>query len=210
MQAEVAAVDVGDLRLGDDGGRRRDGDIGVNEELRRAAVDAAVEEDDRAPGRERLLFGEGDFDLGVSGADDRARTGLLRGGGRPRFQPALLAGGQALGVHLDALVEVGDHALERRRMAAVRGADLSVEHCGDRRLPHAGQLGRRDPAVVCEEESPHLDRLRLGEGACREDQRERRSRTASVADQVLLLLIPVSEMSIVPAGGGPSPPRFGV
>ena len=94
------------LTVDDDGGRRRDGDVGVDEEERGAALDPAVEEDDRAPRGERRLFGEGDFDDAVAGADDRPRAGLLRGVGRPRFEPAEPAGGQALGVQLEALVEV--------------------------------------------------------------------------------------------------------
>ena len=79
VQAEVAALDLGDLDPDDDRGRGRDGDVGVDEKNRGAAADAAAEEVDRAPGDERPLFGEGDLDLALPGADDRVRTGLLRG-----------------------------------------------------------------------------------------------------------------------------------
>ena len=62
----MAAVDVAELDRGDDRGRRRDGDVGVDEEKRGAAVDAAVEEDDRTVRGERRLFGKLDLDFALS------------------------------------------------------------------------------------------------------------------------------------------------
>lgn len=158
----VAPMDASELDRDDDGSRSRDIDVGVDEEERGAAMDAAIEEDYRAFGGKRRLFGKCDLDLAFPSTDDRIGAGLLSTPGRARHELVLRANRQALGVHLNGPIEVGDHALDRGRMATVDGSDPSVEVCCNRRLLVLGQLGRRDPAVVSKEEIAHPDDLRLG------------------------------------------------
>ena len=124
------------------------------------------------PRRERRLFGEGDFDVTVAGADDRPRTGLLRGIGRPRFELAEPAGRQSLGVQHEALVEVEVERPDRGDMAAVGGPDFGVDMGRDRDRGALRQLRGRDAAVVLEEDVAGPDDLRFGEGGDRGEKRD--------------------------------------
>ena len=75
-----------------------------------------------------------------------------------------------------------------------------------------GELGRRDAAVVLEEEVPGADHLRLGEGARRDDQREPGPETVTRISCFLMLLPPASWMESSrssPAASGSRLPNMG-
>jgi hypothetical protein len=70
----------------------------VDVERGRAALGAAIEDEQRALGRDRVLFGELDRDAGLALADDRVPTDLFDRLGIARLQLAAGAGGVALDV----------------------------------------------------------------------------------------------------------------
>ena len=176
VDPEVAPVDAGDLDRDDDRGRRRDGDVGVDEEDSGAVVDPAVEEDDRAPAP-RTAPVRGRRLRRRRRRSRRSRPG--RPSSRPRSAVASswpsLQAGRPLAFRLNALVEVEVERSDRGRMGAVGGSDFRVDVGRDRRLAAPRQLRRRDAAVVFEEEVPGADDLRLGESG--RPRRSARSRS---------------------------------
>ena len=168
-------------------------------------MDSAVEEDDRSLGAERSLFGEGDFDFALPGADDRVRAGLFRGRGRARFELAHLAGGQALGVDRMLLSKSMSTVLTAGGWLPSVGSDRRVDVARNRCLAVPRQPGRRDAAVVPEEEVPGPDHVRLGQSAGRDDQGEC-ERDGGGANRCLLMRIARSS----PARPGRASPMWGL
>src|SRR3954464_8798475 len=78
LEAVAAGVHLLDLDRDDEGGRARDGQVGVREQRRVAVFGLGVEEGDRRGGRDRALFGEVDDGLAEAFADDRAGAELAR------------------------------------------------------------------------------------------------------------------------------------
>ena len=122
----------------------------------------AVEDQQRARGRERSLFGEGDLGGDTAGPDQRRAAGGLRLGGQRALQFADGAGRQALGVEVAVLVEFDERSFSGGTWVPSVVARLAGEVEGDRLRRRLRELGRRDRAFDFDFEVARLDDLAGG------------------------------------------------
>src|SRR5829696_1473124 len=162
VQAVAALLLFLHFHGGDDrpGYRRRE--VGVDVEGRRAAAEAAVEDEQLTVDVDRPLFGEFDLDGRLAGADDRALAGFFSRFRVAGLQLPGLALGQAFDVDGAVLVGFEDDFFQRRRMGAVFGRDLSGSRELDRSQFVFRQLGRLEFAVDGHDQVAGFDRHRFG------------------------------------------------
>src|SRR4029077_909278 len=111
------------------------GQVGMDVEGGDATLDAAVEDEQRALGRDRGLFRELDRDNGLTGADDRWLAGFFRCGGVGRLQLTAGAGRKAFDVDRCVFRFEQDFFQWRRlRFVGVEAADAPRRGEGDRRV----------------------------------------------------------------------------